>query len=151
MFTNPVLLFPVLFCTIELRAHHTRIYVSAARIVNKLQGKWKQNRSGSNKPRHICYETRGRLIMYMVDWSEGYLKFNTLTSRYDFAECSLVRNKRSFHCGSSMEIFLDGRWNPTRLEHNGTKWYLLGTGLSGNNLEGSRIRIKSINGFLLPY
>ena len=89
--------------------------------------------------------------MCMAEWSEGYLTYNTVTSRYDFSECSLVRNKMSFHCGSSMEIFLKGRWSPTRLEHNGTKWYLEGTGLSGKKLEKHKIRIKSINGFLLPY
>ena len=89
--------------------------------------------------------------MCMADTTEGILTYNTETSRFEFYGDSPVHNERSFYRGSAMEIYLYHEWRPTRIEHNGTEWYLVGTGLAGTSLERQKIRVKSINGFLLFY
>lgn len=42
------------------------------------------------------------------------------------------------HCGTQLEVFLDGRWIPTRIEIEGD-WYLVGS--DTDNIAGLKVRI----------
>ena len=42
------------------------------------------------------------------------------------------------HCGDCMEVFVRGKWKPTRMEY-GDNWYLVG--VRASDLNGLRVRI----------
>ncbi|WP_185956568.1 DUF5348 domain-containing protein, partial [Clostridioides difficile] len=42
------------------------------------------------------------------------------------------------HCGDCMEVFVRGKWKPTRMEY-GDNWYLVG--IRAADLSGLRVRI----------
>ena len=58
------------------------------------------------------------------------MRYGTLT--YDFEQSrfdiSLDGGGRlgGFHCGDILEIRINKQWIPTRMEHNGSDWILMG-------------------------
>ncbi|MBY7043756.1 DUF5348 domain-containing protein [Clostridium botulinum] len=45
------------------------------------------------------------------------------------------------HCGETLEVFINDEWKIDRLEMTWDKvWYLVVSGLKGNQLEGIKIR-----------
>lgn len=56
---------------------------------------------------------------------EGRLYYNADTQRYgllSYGEWYID----GLHCGTPLEVWIDGKWQPTRVEHNGEYWYLVG-------------------------
>ena len=45
------------------------------------------------------------------------------------------------HCGECLEVMLHGEWTPTRMEMDSGLWYLVGTPLISEYLEGVRARL----------
>ena len=43
------------------------------------------------------------------------------------------------HCGTTMDVWLDDHWVPTRIEMCGTKWYLVG--VKTESILGLKVRI----------
>ncbi len=73
---------------------------------------------------------------------EGYLGYNSENKRYGM----LVRDLweiDGFHCGDCFEVYLEGKWIPTRIEYTNQfdMWYLVGTDLIGKYLEHRKIRV----------
>ena len=57
------------------------------------------------------------------------------------AERAKVKNKmciRDRHCGECLDVFVRGKWKPTRIEY-GDNWYLVG--IRAEDLNGLRVRI----------
>lgn len=111
----------------------------------------RKDSDGSDMPPKEHTETKGAMNMCMTDKKEGILVYDPKQDRYGFYSTGDVQNTVQFHCGSTMEVFLNQKWEVTRLEHNGKQWYLEGTGLTGEKLENRKIRVKSINGVVIPY
>ena len=44
------------------------------------------------------------------------------------------------HCGTTMDIWLNEQWIPTRIEMNSSGWYLVGVQVG--TLWGQRVRIR---------
>ena len=72
---------------------------------------------------------------------EGYLGYNEICQRYGLLVSDLFE-KQGFHCGEPLEICVNGRWIPTRMEMtpDGT-WYLANTPYRGD-LNYMKARIK---------
>ena len=49
-----------------------------------------------------------------------------------------VYKRQGLHCGDCMEVFVRGKWKPTRMEY-GDNWYLVG--IRAADLSGLRVRI----------
>ena len=65
----------------------------------------------------------------------GRLGYNVTNERYGL----LVSNRweiEGIHCGQTLEVFVDGRWIPTRMEiawnQGGRHWYLVDTPYYGD-------------------
>lgn len=70
----------------------------------------------------------------------GRLGYNAENDRYGLLVSDLWE-KRGFHCGETLEVMVDGKWIPTRMEMGmDRKWYLVGTPYYGN-LENITARI----------
>jgi hypothetical protein len=52
--------------------------------------------------------------------------------RFDSGDCY-----GGLHCGETMEVLIDGRWTPTRIEKGGD-WYLIG--IKTGSLVGLHVR-----------
>lgn len=73
----------------------------------------------------------------------GILGYNSLNDRYGLLVCDLWKIE-GFHCGDTLEIWDSEReqWLPTRIEMSWkNEWYLAGTVLRGQALEGLKVRI----------
>ncbi len=73
----------------------------------------------------------------------GRLGYNAGNGRYGLLNSDLWEHE-GFHCGEGLEIWdYDAeRWIPTRVEMTiDREWYLVGTGLRGDDLEGVRASI----------
>ena len=79
----------------------------------------------------------------------GALVFDELTDRYDIRfdlsdyygglHCGdLSDYYGGLHCGDCLEVFVRGKWKPTRMEY-GQNWYLVG--VRAEDLNGLRVRI----------
>ena len=68
----------------------------------------------------------------------GALVFDELTDRYDirFEPFRLLRGLDI--AGDCLEVFVRGKWKPTRMEY-GQNWYLVG--VRAEDLNGLRVRI----------
>jgi hypothetical protein len=62
---------------------------------------------------------------------EGYLRKNDV-GRYELA------TGYYFTSGEPIEVFVDGKWHKTRIEHNGRDYYAVG--FEGMKLDGVRAR-----------
>ena len=73
----------------------------------------------------------------------GRLDYNLENDRYGLLVSDLWANE-GFHCGECLEVMLDGKWQPTRMEmawgSDGGSWYLVGTPYKGD-LEYIKARI----------
>lgn len=71
---------------------------------------------------------------------EGRLGYNQQNDRYGLLISDLWEHD-GFHCGDCMEVLIDGKWIPTRIEMDCSGlWYLVDTPFRGN-LEYIRARI----------
>lgn len=71
--------------------------------------------------------------------TEGRLGYNSCNDRYGLLSEDLWVNT-GFHCGESMEVLVNDKWIPARMEMNyNREWYLVGTPYCGN-LEDVRVR-----------
>ena len=66
----------------------------------------------------------------------GALVFDELTDRYDI-RFDLSDYYGGLHCGDCLEVFVRGKWKPTRMEY-GQNWYLVG------------VRAEDLNGLTRP-
>ena len=65
----------------------------------------------------------------------GALIFDELTDRYDI-RFDLSEYYGGLHCGDCLEVFVRGKWKPTRMEY-GQNWYLVG--VRAEDLNGLRV------------
>ena len=69
----------------------------------------------------------------------GALIFDERTDRYDI-RFDFSEYYGGLHCGDCFDVFVRGKWKPTRMEMNATQeWYLVG--VRANDLNGLRVRI----------
>lgn len=68
---------------------------------------------------------------------QGILIYNENSRRMDI-RFNLEEYYGGLHCGTTMEVFIDGQWTPTRIEM-GSDWYLVG--IQTKNLSGLVVRI----------
>ena len=69
----------------------------------------------------------------------GALIFDERTDRYDI-RFDVSEYYGGLHCGDCVDVFVRGKWKPTRMEMNATQeWYLVG--VRANDLNGLRVRI----------
>ena len=69
---------------------------------------------------------------------KGFLFFNNSIGRYDVVFPG-EGNYGGLHCGNVFDILVNGAWEPTRIEHNGEDWYLVG--FEDLSLEEQRVRM----------
>ena len=70
---------------------------------------------------------------------EGVLMFDPDSERMD-ARFDVEDYYGGLHCGERMEVYLKGKWQPSRIEMNFKgNWYLVG--IDTDNLVGLRVRI----------
>ena len=67
----------------------------------------------------------------------GALIFDETADRYDI-RFDVNDYYGGLHCGDCMEVFVRGKWKPTRMEY-GDNWYLVG--IRAADLSGLRVRI----------
>ena len=67
----------------------------------------------------------------------GTLVYDKESGRYDIRS-GLNEYYGGLHCGDCMEVFVRGKWKPTRMEY-GDNWYLVG--IRAADLSGLRVRI----------
>lgn len=70
----------------------------------------------------------------------GRLGYNCENDRYGLLISDLWEND-GFHCGECLEVLVDDKWFPTRMEMSDGEWYLVGTKYRGD-LEYIQARIK---------
>ena len=68
---------------------------------------------------------------------QGALVYSRDKGRYD-VRFGLDDYYGGLHCGDCMEVFVRGKWKPTRIEY-GDNWYLVG--IRAEDLNGLRVRI----------
>lgn len=69
----------------------------------------------------------------------GSLVYDERTERMDI-RFGLEEYYGGLHCGEGMEVMLDGKWIPTRIEMDiNCKWYLVG--VDADSLVGLTVRI----------
>lgn len=82
----------------------------------------------------------------MSKYETGILAYNPENGRFGMLVMDLWKID-GFHCGDCFDIwdFETEKWIPTRIEKCFSEtiqnWYLVGTGITGSDLEGLRIRI----------
>lgn len=70
---------------------------------------------------------------------EGKLKYNNRNRRYGLVSSDIWLDT-GLHCGESLEVRIDDRWIPTRIEMDEKReWYLIETSYCGN-LENVQVR-----------
>ena len=69
----------------------------------------------------------------------GALIFDERTDRYDI-RFDVSEYYGGLHCGDCFDVFVRGKWKPTRMVMNATQeWYLVC--VRANDLNGLRVRI----------
>ena len=69
----------------------------------------------------------------------GALIFDETADRYDI-RFDVNDYYGGLHCGDCMEVFVRGKWKPTRIEMSAAQeWYLVG--IRAEDLNGLRVRI----------
>ena len=74
----------------------------------------------------------------MMTQKTGALIFDETADRYDI-RFDVNDYYGGLHCGDCMEVFVRGKWKPTRMEY-GDNWYLVG--IRAADLSGLRVRIQ---------
>lgn len=89
----------------------------------------------------------------MNSYKTGILAYNGENERFGMLACDLWEVE-GFHCGDCFEVWNseEEKWNSVRIEKHFQEpslikedyenWYLVGTKLQGEELEGLRIRIE---------
>lgn len=72
----------------------------------------------------------------------GYLGYNSENNRYGILNRMDLWEDTGLHCGESIDIVIDDKIIHTRIEMKGKTWYLVDTGLEGEELEGIKVVIK---------
>lgn len=62
---------------------------------------------------------------------EGVLRYNRERDCYGLQSGDQWQ-KEAFHCGDTLEILMDGKWVPTRIEMEQGEWYLVKTPYRGD-------------------
>ncbi len=73
----------------------------------------------------------------MAQKMTGALVFDERTDRYDI-RFDVNDYYGGLHCGECFDVFVRGKWKPTRMEY-GDNWYLVG--IRAEDLNGLRVRI----------
>lgn len=73
----------------------------------------------------------------MAQKMTGALVFDERTDRYDI-RFDLNSYYGGLHCGECFDVFVRGKWKPTRIGY-GDNWYLVG--IRAEDLNGLRVRI----------
>ena len=74
-----------------------------------------------------------------MSMKQGTLIFNKQINRYDI-RFDLADYYGGLHCGDCFDVFVRGKWKPTRIEMNTMQeWYLVG--IRAGDLNGLRVRI----------
>ena len=73
----------------------------------------------------------------MSEKREGALFYDKESGRYDI-RFGLDSFYGGLHCGECFDVFVRGKWKPTRIEY-GDNWYLVG--IRAEDLNGLRVRI----------
>jgi hypothetical protein len=68
---------------------------------------------------------------------QGALVFDEDCGRYDI-RFDISDHYGGLHCGQCFEVFVSGKWVPTRIE-KAMDWYL--AGVTNGKLDGLRVRI----------
>lgn len=68
---------------------------------------------------------------------QGALIYDKRSERYDI-RFDLADYYGGLHCGECFDVFIGGRWKPTRIEM-GDSWYLVG--IRTEELNGLRVRL----------
>ena len=76
----------------------------------------------------------------------GALVFDELTDRYDI-RFDLSDYYGGLHCGDCLEVFVRGKWKPTRMEY-GQNWYLVG--IRAEDLNGLSVLSDCLTSKLHP-
>lgn len=66
------------------------------------------------------------------------LKTDRMVIRYGIEEYS-----DGLHCGTPLEVKVGNHWRKTRIEHNGSEWYLVG--IRTEQLESLNVRTEDEN------
>lgn len=71
------------------------------------------------------------------------LGYNNENDRYGVLENDLWVDT-GLHCGESIEVFVNNKWIKDRIEydHKINNWYLVETGLIGEELEFIEVKVK---------
>lgn len=70
---------------------------------------------------------------------QGALIYDKDSGRYDI-RFGLDDYNGDLHCGECFDVFVGGKWKPTRIEMStGQKWYLVG--IKTDVLDGLRVRV----------
>lgn len=73
--------------------------------------------------------------------TQGYLWYNSAEKRYGVIDNHDLWAIEGLHCGMCMEVELNGRWTPTRIEYSdSTGWFLVG--LPNISLAGLKARMS---------
>ena len=70
----------------------------------------------------------------------GALIFDEESDRYDI-RFDVDKYYNGLHCGECFDVFVGGKWKPTRIEI-GSDWYLVDVNTNGSNLNGLTVRIN---------
>ena len=72
------------------------------------------------------------------------LGYNQDQDRYGILK-SVLWIVEGLHCGETIEVFIDGEWIKDRIEydHKRKQWYLVNSGLIGEQLEFLEVKYNS--------
>lgn len=71
----------------------------------------------------------------------GKLGYNDENNRFGILVGDLWKND-GLHCGETLKVFLNDKWEFDRLEYKNNSWYLFYSGLIGEELEGLKVEYK---------
>lgn len=128
-----------------------------------LRSSYKSYLPGGEKEQNVIAEELTKKVMdglselkgesNMNNYKIGILAYNGENERFGMLICDLWEVE-CFHCGDCFEVWdsEEEKWNPVRIEKHFQEpslikedyenWYLVGTKLQGEELEGLRIRIE---------
>lgn len=76
----------------------------------------------------------------MSEKKTGRLGYNYNNDRMGILDRMDLWADDGLHCGECFEVFLNGEWVADRLELSKGQWYLVYSKLSGDQLEGLKVR-----------
>ena len=71
------------------------------------------------------------------------LGYNEQLKRYGILDFDLwVKGKDGLNCGATFEVLINDEWVADSIEMYKGEWYLVNSGLKGDQLEGLKVRLK---------